>query len=231
MSKVYLGTHDFTGATVTGVGGGAIGQGVMSTCFEDTTTSRMAKTLTAGGTVSTTANGAQLLTSSTSTSAARLKFNGNFAFEAMFDTDTKFSCRWIRDISGTDNEFYFGVGNASTSGTTGTFTARQYGFKVIRASSTDTTSATNGSNTTETATSFTPTASVTTYGNYYAEKNSGSANIKFYESNTLRATHTTNLPSDTGANPPLNFFVNNAASTSNCRVQVACASLTWDGAV
>jgi|SRR6476620_1648598 len=95
-----------------------------------------------------------------------------------------------------DHQAFWGVGTLTVSAASITFTGQHFGFKTDRTSpaGSPTIYATNANGTTQTQTSFTPTdyASDTIY---FAKKTS-TTDIKFYSDRTLRATHTTNLPTN-----------------------------------
>mgnify|MGYP001570880102 CR=1 FL=1 len=152
-----------------------------------------------------------LLTGATGNSYQRAKTYFLAANPDVFNGNNNFSLVFHRSTTGADSQFFVGIpSDAMTdSGTALIFTEAHYGFKVIRAASVDTTSATNANGTTETATSFTPN-DLTVEGLPWGAVKTGTTNIKYYENKTLRATHTTNLPSETQDGLWFHAIVNNA---------------------
>lgn len=91
---------------------------------------------------------------------------------------------------------YFGANFQTAAGTGHTYNSRDgYGFKIIYSGGAATLSATNSNGTTETATDISSGITVTSEHWYFAYYDNAGTQIKFYVDGTLKATHTTNLPS------------------------------------
>jgi len=175
-----------------------------------------AGTVTGGG-VATLANvGADTLldTSVTGTSSARISYGTGQGMNVFLGSPA-WSCQFNMAAIGTDLQSFFGIGSVTVAGAGITYTTRHMGFKVVRAASgTNSLYATQGDNTTETASAALQTVAqdesvdlimkvnAATSVDYYFRYNNGSLSA---------ATNlTTNIPSGTVVST-LWYAVSNAA--------------------
>lgn len=187
----------------------------LSTIFE--TSGRFTQTLDAGATATFDTGGLLLQANGTNVSGT-VKLGTGSGTHLDYTSGSSFiSFEAHIDTNGTDRHCFIGAGEPASSGSGGiTFTDKHYGFKLNRASSSSTNSATNADGTTETATSFTLTETSNTH--FTAHKN-GTTNIRYYTGTTLQATHTTNLPSS-DTNSPLYVAISTVGVNNNTIVRV-----------
>lgn len=214
-------TSDGTNWTSAAPAGGSSGiRMVVSMNFE--TTGRYT-TVTAAGTFDSEGYSA----SSTTVQGKYLKTVGVANRISLYDSNPDFV--WIgrfQNLTTTGNgNTLICAGSNGVGGDPDVYTNNQFGFKVVRVTASSTISATNGSGTTETATSFSGADTANTEFTFAARKTS-TTNIKFYLDKTLKATHTTNLP--TGNDIGLGYFAVKGDSTNASVVNVACAMTTYD---
>lgn len=216
-------TSDGTNWTSAPASSGSIPTFKISTAYE--TAGRFSTDNTNGSfTFGTT--GILLNTTATQASKCNLQlcFSGNinqFAFNPQFAIDLEM----LTEPS--DGDIFIGVGSPAVSVTTGhDFTDRQFGFKIVYASSTATLYATNGNNTAETATEITG-ITLTDVNFFHAIMDSGT-NIKFYVNGVLKATHTTNLPDATNGSCLFQVSASNKNVATQIRLYSGAFSVDMD---
>lgn len=177
---------------------------VFATLFE--TSGRFSQATSGTGSISFGTSGVDLSTGATANSYAHVYVDAN---EFCFTDGAYFSALILRFPAGTDHEFYIGTGNISASGTALTYTVDHFGFSFQRASSTDTVYATNGAaSATQTSLSSLPT--ITSAENHVHAELTESTSIVFYIENSLKATHSTNIPRNTFNRRYLTLILNNS---------------------
>ena len=195
--------------------------------FQPFLNSALSTGVTGTGSLTDTGEGTRLGTGTTANSYAKIEANVPAYPAYVFTGNSQITGRLIVGVSGTDSQFYWGVGHITESGTALTFTEYHYGFKRIRASSVTTWSATNADGTTESATAITPSGE--TGESEWGAVKTGTTNIKYYENRTLVATHTTNLP--TASATTANYFyaiLNNANVAANSTLTIRNTMFTQD---
>lgn len=117
-------------------------------------------------------------------------------------------------------------GDSNLPSTSGGYTTKHIGFILDTA----TLYASNANGTTQTKTDISSGVTVTNPLVYRAVM-SGSTNCKFYVNKTLKATHTTNLPSGAPSSPNIYPFKagidNDTGVTTNRSMNVGCATILW----
>jgi len=161
----------------------------------------------------------QMDTGTTQNSFARIRSShGNFPTFAA--AESHFVTSFFDSVApGTDGERFVGSGVVGDQGTALVFTTDQYGFKNIRASSSDTVGTTNGNGTSETTTSFTPDG-FTNDSIIWLATRTGTTNVIFYEGGTLHSTSTTFLPRDAQTQHEMLAITNNANTTEQMRTSI-----------
>lgn len=209
-------------------GGSTPTEVIYSTTFE--TSTRFTNTVTSGGTATYGTNGLLLTTSATGTSGILVKWNNAVSGQSMLAGSPQFSCTLNMGTMGTDFQGKFGIGfNAGTGGAL-TFTHRFIGFKIIRASSgTASLFATQGDNTTETASAALRTLTANTNEHDLIAKMNGTTSVDYYtreDGGTLSsATNlSTNVPSTAGTASDIFFQLSNAAVATNSTANIHNAS-------
>lgn len=133
------------------------------------------------------------------------------------------------ETPGTDSIGYVGVHENMDSAVSGSTPwidlvgYHHYGFKSVRTSSSTTTYCTNANASSETTTSFSPTGT----NPFLVGATYNQTNIKFYERGTLRATHTTNLPS-ASTSGTMGVALTNKNVATNATLRVGSMSLSQD---
>ena len=194
---------------------------IVSTAFE--TVGRFANVSTPG---SFSNEGVSWTTgfSSGTTQGNWLKTRGVANRISLFDSDPDFA--WVglfADLTSGDGTATVLCGSNGFGGTPTTHTNHGFGWKAVKVSGTTTFSVTNANGTTETATVITgPEVTNTEYT--FAARKDGTTDIKYYLDKTLKATHTTNLPS--GNDIGLMYFaaVNSSDDTFDIKASVAMTS-------
>ena len=122
--------------------------------------------------------------------------------------------------NGSDYESFVGAGSVTVHGENGvTFTDKQYGFKLVRASSGATVfSLTNGNGATETATADAADPSV---NSMYRAAHTVGTNVKYYHNKVLLTTHTTNLPVAESNQSGLTIGVSNVNVASESAIRLS----------
>ncbi len=195
-----------------GGGAGIFAQNIFSTIFE--AAGRFVSSSGGSGSSTFDSTGLTITTGATGTSYNETypSFSGT-AYDYTLRTSF-FSINAFVQTQGTDRHCIFGPGFLTTSGLAITYTGKHYGFKLNRAASVSTNSATNADGTTEKATSFVVTE--TTRALYTAQKN-GTTNIEYYVDGVLVVTHTANLPA-TDNDTPLYMAISNISAASSSQL-------------
>jgi len=110
------------------------------------------------------------------------------AVDIDFSKNPKIGCKMVVD-SNTATSWHFQAGAATFLPTT----ENHMGFRCVNG----VLDATNGNGTTQTNTDISSGVTITNYNFYHCVKSS-TTNITYYVGGTLKATHTTNLPTSTG---------------------------------
>lgn len=187
--------------TAVAAGGGATNRASISTVFGETTSTL--ENNASSGSVAVGADGLQVGTGPTGGSFMRVRkmaprsASSAFTLPLIFQGNVLFATDIVALTTPTDLSSFWGVGEVTVAGTGHTYTVDQMGFKTVYVSSTETTSATNGDGTTETATAL--TALGTSAIDKFSLIKTSTTDIKFYQNRVLGATHTTNLPTETHA--------------------------------
>lgn len=125
----------------------------------------------------------------------------------------------VRTPVPTTGTFYFGVGSVVVSGSGHTFNTRHhFGFKIVYSSGVATLSATNANASIETATDITSGITVTNRNLYTAYRNG--SQIEFYVNGTLKATHTTNLPTGSSSSRLVFISLSNDGAANNVEANI-----------
>lgn len=210
MSQEYLGTHDFSNATVTGVGGST--KAFLSFPFE--TAASYSTTVTGSGAVSLSGAGMNLATGTTAASSAAITrvVVGGFTLSDLFDIDPEFSTIAVLS-NNTSTNFVSSllVGTNSDPDASGNITAAHFGF--ILDGTTLYASSANG--TTQTKTDVSSGITLTAANRFHAVMNSGT-DVKFYINGSLVDTQAATLPSG-GASRCFKGFLKNDTGVTTSR--------------
>lgn len=223
MSKDYLGTHDFTGATVTGVGGGGtdmFGSTAYTYSFNPNTTTTSSGTAGTGS-LSNIVGGIELNTGSTSSST--ITATGPSWDAVGYDQDMQFRY-FVRSVRASDNGdvrmFAFADNDTASSAT------KYVGIHISASSGTDTVNAVSKDGTTEQVTDITGSFGTTTGGVLFRcidlILNANTSGVIKMNGSTL-ATHSTNYPPNADTTTTVRSFAiraNNSSDSATSELQI-----------
>ena len=201
---------------------------IIASCLWDVS-ARLTQDSGGGGSNALGSAGLTITTSATGTSYAVSDLRISSTGAVAFTLNPSCAFRLRVSTAPTTGSSYFGVIATGVNGSGHTYTFNQFGFKIIYASSTATTSMTNGNGTTETASTIAG-LTITDQNSFYGDLTTNT-NYRGYANTTLVATSTTNLPSTAnGANGTLlSCSVSNNATATNFVVMVGFGTYTQDG--
>ena len=170
-----------------------------------------------------------LTTSATGTSGILVKWNNGLSGQSLLAGSPQFSATLQWGTLGTDFQGKIGIGFNTATGGALTFTHRFIGFKMIRAASgTASLFATQGDNTTGTASAALRTLSQSTSNWDLIAKMNSTTSVDYYtrqddEALSSATNLSTNVPSVAGTASDIFFQLSNAATAtdSNCTIQNA----------
>jgi hypothetical protein len=164
--------------------------------------------------------GLQFATSTGALDGHEIYMDTQDSTDGVFDRSPKFWCRAKLQNASASNTWEFIMaygGRISNGATTIDKTKKHIGFYFKNNNGTKELWATNANGTTQTETNISSGLTLTDHNTYFVELTSGT-NAKFYVNGTLKATHTTNLPSGNNDFRDLVFCLKRSAGTTNLQI-------------
>lgn len=166
--------------------------------------------------------GLDILTSTTSGGNGRARFLATSGYSP-FDGNIMGSFIFQTQLEGTNFQAWFGHGGLAVAAGSITMTGKHIGFELQRSGGTTTLYASNANGTTQTQTSI--SGYTTGVDSLYQIVKDGTTQVRFYVDGTLKATHTTNIPSGTNTNGMIGVGLTNRSTAS--QTIASWAAMDW----